>query len=200
MSSAYSIRDKAVNQGGFTLVESLVAITILIIGVLGPMSVATRGITDGLYAQNQLIATHLAQEGLELLSLQVESNNVANDGSGDADNDGDVDPDDFLFGLGACLPASCAVVVYSSGDSVDFSFSSCASASNCDIVFTLDLIDPTIGFYKPYVSGNQVKFRRTLTVTSLTPVEVLLQSTVTWTNKVNPQSITLHRYAFDRNQ
>src|SRR3989344_6317076 len=114
---------KAQTNQGFTIIESLVAITILIIGVLGPMTAATRGITDGYYAQNQLIATHLAQEGLELLSTQIENNNNIRD----ADNDGDNDNDDFLVNLGPCIdPNRCALSVNLSTNSVDFSFSSCA--------------------------------------------------------------------------
>ena len=47
---------------GFTLIEALVAITILLLGVLGPLSAATRGITDGLVAKNKIVALGLAQE------------------------------------------------------------------------------------------------------------------------------------------
>ena len=59
---------------GFTIIEALVAITILLIGVLGPMAAATRGITDGLYAGNELVATYLAQEGIELVLAKVKFN------------------------------------------------------------------------------------------------------------------------------
>ncbi len=50
---------------GFTIIEMLVAITILLIGVLGPLSMMVAGIVDGLFAQNQIIANYLAQEALE---------------------------------------------------------------------------------------------------------------------------------------
>lgn len=59
---------------GFTLIEALVAITILLLGVLGPLSVATRGITDGLIAKNQIVALGLAQEGIELVRTKVKTN------------------------------------------------------------------------------------------------------------------------------
>ena len=52
-------------QNGFTLVEALVAIVILLIGVLGPLALAVRGITDGMYASNQIVANFLAVQGLE---------------------------------------------------------------------------------------------------------------------------------------
>lgn len=53
------------SQSGLTLIEALVAITVLSVGVLGPLTIAARGIGDGLFARNQLAANYLAQEGLE---------------------------------------------------------------------------------------------------------------------------------------
>ncbi len=53
-------------KNGFTIVEMLVAISILLIGVLGPLGVASRGISDGIYAKNQIAATYLAQEAMEV--------------------------------------------------------------------------------------------------------------------------------------
>ena len=46
----------------------MVAITILLIGVLGPLALATRGISDGLYIGNELAANYLAQEAMEISS------------------------------------------------------------------------------------------------------------------------------------
>lgn len=186
-------------QLGFTLVESLVAITILIFGVLGPMTVATRGITDGFYAQNQLIATHLAQEGLELLSTQVANNNKPINGTLDKNlSGGSPDIDDLLYGLGACKGLPCAVVITSSGD---FTFSPCDSPNDCQIAYR-----PGTGFYEKYDGSNASSFAgpvftRTIMVDTLIAVgvsEVLLSSKVEWTNKpTSPlQNVKLTRYAF----
>ncbi len=61
---------------GFTLIETFVAITILLIAVLGPMSLFARAIRDGIYAKNQITAFYLAQEGLEL-AVNYKDSNVA---------------------------------------------------------------------------------------------------------------------------
>lgn len=184
---------KRKTQIGFTLIESLVAITVLLIGVLGPMTAATRGITDGLYAQNQLIATHLAQEGLELLNAQIENNARSRP------------PRPFLSGLDPqCLSPSnvCAVVVVSGGASVDFEFQSCnPSDGSCDVAY-----DSTAGFYKlvgsiPPASLVGPAFTRVLTVESLTAKEVLLKSTVKWRNRpgeTTQKNFELTKYAFDQ--
>ena len=50
---------------GFTLVESLVAITILLLVIMGPMTVAQKGIQSSYYASDQITAVFLAQEAME---------------------------------------------------------------------------------------------------------------------------------------
>ncbi|MBI2100531.1 MAG: prepilin-type N-terminal cleavage/methylation domain-containing protein [Candidatus Vogelbacteria bacterium] len=181
---------------GFTLIESLVAITVLLIGVLGPMTAATRGITDGLYAGNQLVGTYLAQEGLELLSARIDQNNKGD--SLDHDGDGDQDIDDLLSSLGACkYPSFCAVVFASATNLADVTFEACADASNCEIAY-----HETDGFYKPYDGGGGFigpVFTRTLTVQTLTADEVLLKSEVRWRNRATDPAdkiVNLFRYAF----
>ncbi len=52
-------------QGGFTLVETLVAIAILALAVSGPLFIADRAIVAAQSAQYQLTASYLAQEGIE---------------------------------------------------------------------------------------------------------------------------------------
>src|SRR3989344_7135507 len=64
------------NTRGFTLIEALAAITVLIIGILGPLTLAARGISDGLFAKNQITANYLAQEALELVVNRRDSNLV----------------------------------------------------------------------------------------------------------------------------
>lgn len=51
---------------GFTLIETFAAIIILLIAILGPLTLLSRAITDGLYAQNQITSSFLLQEGLDL--------------------------------------------------------------------------------------------------------------------------------------
>ena len=53
-------------QSGFSLVEVLVAITILLIVVTGPMTIMSRANNSTAFATEQATAFFLAQEGLEL--------------------------------------------------------------------------------------------------------------------------------------
>lgn len=54
-------------SGGFTIVETLVAIAVLMIAIAGPLVVATKSLTAALYAKDYAIASFLAQEGMELI-------------------------------------------------------------------------------------------------------------------------------------
>ena len=62
-------------QRGFTIVETLVAITILMIAIAGPLSIASKGLTAAVTSRDQMVATYLAQESLEVVK-NVRDNNV----------------------------------------------------------------------------------------------------------------------------
>ncbi len=59
--------------GGFTIVETLVAITVLMIAIAGPLVIASKGLTAALYAKDQMTASLLAQESMEVIK-NVRSN------------------------------------------------------------------------------------------------------------------------------
>ncbi len=50
---------------GFTLVETLVAISIFTVSILALFSILARGISDTNYAKRKIVAAYLAQEGVE---------------------------------------------------------------------------------------------------------------------------------------
>ena len=78
---------------GFTIIESIVALTIIIAAVVGPFMLVTRGILASKSAKNRLIASNMAQEGIEMIRYFRDSNILASCvGTIDADGDGNLDP------------------------------------------------------------------------------------------------------------
>jgi type II secretory pathway pseudopilin PulG len=64
------------NSSGFTLVETLVAITILMIAIAGPLTVAEKGLSAVIYARDQLMASYLAQDAMESIKNIVDTNEI----------------------------------------------------------------------------------------------------------------------------
>lgn len=65
---------------GFTLIETLIAISILLIAVAGPMVVVSQALTSSFYARDQITAFYLAQDAIEYLR-NVKDVNVASGNS-----------------------------------------------------------------------------------------------------------------------
>jgi type II secretory pathway pseudopilin PulG len=52
---------------GFTLLEALVAVSILMVAVVAPMTVAQKGLSSATYSKSQMIASYLAQDAIEYI-------------------------------------------------------------------------------------------------------------------------------------
>jgi len=63
---------------GFTFVETLVAITVLLVSVVAPMSLAQDGIVAAKLSQDQIVAFYLGQEGIEIVKNLRDNNRLAN--------------------------------------------------------------------------------------------------------------------------
>lgn len=75
------------NERGFTLIETLVALSIFSISILGIMAVLSSGLTNTMEARKKMTATFLAQEGIEYMrnmrDTYVLYSTTANDGWSD---------------------------------------------------------------------------------------------------------------------
>jgi len=63
---SYNLKPKTYNlRSGFTLVETMVAISLLTIAIIAPMTLTTQSLSSAYYARDQITAFHLAQEAIE---------------------------------------------------------------------------------------------------------------------------------------
>jgi len=62
---------------GYTLIETLVAITILMIAIAGPLTVANKALTAAVDARNQVMASNLAQEEMEYIKQTIYNEDIS---------------------------------------------------------------------------------------------------------------------------
>jgi len=70
---------------GFTLIETLVAISLLTIAIVAPMSLTAQSLSSAYYARDQITAFYLAQEAIEALR-SVRDGNILKVSQGQAVN------------------------------------------------------------------------------------------------------------------
>ena len=66
------------NNQGFTLLETMVAVTLLTIAIVAPMSLTTQALGSAYYARDQITASYLAQEGIEAVRSVRDANILLN--------------------------------------------------------------------------------------------------------------------------
>ncbi len=69
-------------DSGFTLIETLVSLLIFSVSIAAMIFVTSHGVADATYAKNKLVASYLAQEGIELVRYARDSDVLANKDTG----------------------------------------------------------------------------------------------------------------------
>lgn len=72
------------SQQGFTLIETMVAISVLVIALSAPLTLASQSLFASVYAKDQVTASYLAQEAIEVVREKRDNNflNIINGASG----------------------------------------------------------------------------------------------------------------------
>ncbi|KXJ99090.1 MAG: hypothetical protein UZ19_OD1000512 [Parcubacteria bacterium OLB19] len=188
-------------QSGFSLVETLVAVSLLLIIIVGPMSISAKTAKSSSFASEQVQAFFLAQEGLELaqkarddLRLQQQKGDITDAW------------DDFTKNSGTyqkCLTSfGCGLYWNSDGDALA-SPKDCTTSANC-LMYRNNLSNPRALFTHDGSSGGspntQTVFTRKITFSDAVPGrEIKVTSTVTWRtgSLVAGQSVSVHTYLFN---
>jgi len=185
----YELRIKKQKEKGFTLVETLVAVAILSMAILGLLSVLASGIIDTTYAKNKIIAGYLAQEGIEYVR-NMRDTYVLYDATS-AQNGWN----SFNTKL---TSASCQAVngCYFNASSLSYSVPSSKAMTNISILPCSSgscpylLYDTTNGKYG-YASGTTSSFIRKIRISQILPDETEIFSTISWNQGSGIYSITL---------
>lgn len=187
---------------GLTLVESLVAITVLLIGVIGPLEIAARGIGDGIFARNQIAANYLAQEAIELVVNQ--RNALARQAQYDPPPAGETIFDDPKFNecivfVAASLDNYCQIDALT-GDITGGGEGACTAQNKdgCKLVFDTDSY-----LYRPADTvSNPVgpTFTRLVRILPLDPShdQVKVSVIIEWFNKSITKTLTIVEHLFSK--
>lgn len=153
---------------GFTLIEALVALTLLTVGLIPAFRQASDAIILAGLVRNSLIANNLAQEGAEV----VRSMRDANWFVGNA----------FSAGLTSCT-AGCTVQFDS-----DALLATPAS--------TPLRLDPLTGLYQ-YATGEATRFQRHVFITEVGDHELVVLVRVQWSERSGQRSFEIEYHLFD---
>lgn len=153
---------------GFTIVETLVAIAVLMIAITGPLVIASKGLTAALYSKDQMIASFLAQESMEIIKNLRDSAINENENTADW-------LDNFI---GVCGNGGTCDAGPLNGSG--FLKVSCGNPNDggCDIY-----LDPNTGYSSDSNGGTKTIFKRYFYLEDLpTPdsVQKIVHVVVTW--------------------
>jgi len=85
----------------FTLLETMIAVSILLLSIVGPMTIASKGLQSAIYARDEITAFYLAQEAIEYVRMVRDSSTIS-DCYG-ANTTDCLDKDKWLAGLNDCI-------------------------------------------------------------------------------------------------
>ena len=136
-----SSADKLPTNKGFTLIETFVAITILLIAMTGPLYLVTKGLATSKMAKGQITSMYLAQEAIEYIR-NIRDGNILN-GVG------------WLSSLNDCIGQKCKI------DSPARQISSCSSGTCVNLKY-----NSTSHLYG-YTSGENSRFKREIEITEI---------------------------------
>ena len=180
------------------MVEALVAIAVLTIGVVTPLSMLANSLANADFAKNQITAFFLAQEGQELVINKRDNNRLDNKLSGvQVANDSNY----WLAGMGPCIDVNtrvneaCDVDTQQPDDFIDVEDN--VADTDCNLDKGCRLFLDENGFYTPYGPDNSTIFYRKILIlpdeeareVSDRGAEVIV--TISWQDRQKARTFTL---------
>jgi prepilin-type N-terminal cleavage/methylation domain-containing protein len=181
----FRLQNKKIGKNGFTLIEALVAITILTMSIAGPMVTASDGLKNSTFARDQIVAFYIGQEGVEIIRSIRDGNALNNT--------------PWLTGIAAsCISGA-------SGCGIDIrnkNFIDCATANACNIYYDANGLlaggGKPRGIYSHVSGGTQTVYSRSIKIVSINGWESTIDVTVTWLSRGVTKKITVQSRLFNQ--
>ena len=157
---------------GYSLVEVLVAVAILMISIVGPLTIAAKALQSAQYARQQNTAFFLAQEGITAV------NTLRNNGGLDAYTDDNSVAWNWVnqAGIASCFEVTGCNIDFRDDTLLNNVVDCSDSATACTL---LRNTDAPRAVYQ-HVSGEASPFTRVITLEYANEDEVLVRSRVSW--------------------
>lgn len=157
------IENRKQKNKGFTILETLVAISILLLSITGPMTFAQSGLRAAFVSRDQVTAFFLAQDVIEYVK-NVRDNNLIDINNGGTNG--------WIDGLESCIGDTCTIDTTTATGSIV----SCPSAVGCDDTNPLKINNGFFGF-----DGDSSIFTRVIEIEEIeTNQEAEVTVTITW--------------------
>ena len=195
----------------FTLVESLVAISILMIAIASPMTLAQKGLSTATLSKDQMIASFLAQDAIEAVKNirdQIAVTQTSGDWLGDKNDVLTLYP--CVCSESTCDPSSGDVFIFCKIDttaSIWNSASISAGVMNTDVKLkTFSITDPTTNITSlryGYIGDNGLdsKFTRYINIiknpSDNNQDEAAVRVRVVWDTPQGQQNIDIKNFIYN---
>ena len=160
---------------GFSLVETLVAITLLLLIMVGPLAITSRTSSSATFASEQVVASFLAQEGLEIVQKARDDTVLSSTFLGGTQATAWTN---FVSAYSSCVSSDgCRIELDSAGAVV--APQSCSTIANC--LLYLNTASGARSMYTHSSAGlTATPYTRVIKITSVNSNEVKVESIVTW--------------------
>ncbi len=158
-------------QGGFTLIETFVAITILLVAVSSTLSIASKGVSASSYSKDQISSYYLTQDAVEQIRYVRDNNSLTGN--------------PWLTSILSCESASCIV------DAPNNTITSCGAT--CPVL----RFDAASGLYGYTASWTPTPFTRSIRMKQINANEAEIAVTIQWRTGSRERSFTVKENLFN---
>lgn len=172
----------------FTLVETMVAIAVLAIALVGPFIAVQNALRASYIARDQLVAAHLAQEGMEYIRSVRDANYLNNRAGGWLDGFSAASRD-LCYSLTSTAPSGVCILDPIRGD---FHASGQAAAMDEQASHAAaPVLNLDASRRYTQQAGSATSFKRTVQITTLSATEIRVTITVSWTTLKQTYSVVV---------
>ena len=177
------------SRRGFTIIETLVAVAVLLLSIITPLTIAEKGLASAEAARTEITAFYLGQEAVEYVRSVRDSNAIG--GKGGQSN--------WLQGLSQCATSSgCGIDSTASGSGQIITCN--PGNDNCTLYTYTGLVTELRGLFGHRTSTGWTRTDYTRVVhlqDVLSDVETEVKVTVTWPTRFGTRSIDVVEHIFN---